>query len=296
VAKKMKNQFTSSQLIAANKLSEVVYGSVSKAIQLTRVEDAKAVGLTKKALGQLAYEIYEKRASRIRNNTKPAALVKQLLDSINSRLTKVLKAGFTYRQPDSIWVEQNNTISVEIRIGKPSEFSVNTYTVWHPKHNWKANESSHKLFLNPADSITTVGGLLTVYAKADSNKKAIPCRWWEQSRGFTVKEVHGYLVNKTYHIEAESAKEAIEKVKRITEKQKKELLKFDSEVFTASKVNKAFGFCMAGIRQFCEANGIDHTSSFTGKELRDIVVRNRDLNCKMYQGYLKKMGVSLNCK
>lgn len=54
------------------------------------------------------------------------------------------------------------------------------------------------------------------------------------------------------------------------------------------------GFCEFGIKQFCKDNEIDFYGSYTRRELRNIVLRKRRLNCEKYYKELKKIGVSLH--
>lgn len=302
---------TTAQIIAANNFSKSTFaGSLSGFIQYTKNEDAKAVGLTKKAFGELAYQIYQKRQLRTKQKSivlvsdrtvkedgsisfrsRPQTIGEAMLNRINKQLTKKLIDGFTYRMPESRWVEQANEIRAMIRPGKASDFEVSQRVVWHPKHNWRANETTHTLYLNPLDTFTTVGGLLTVYRKSDAHLKEIPCRWWEQSKGFEVREVQGWLIDGLYHTEDKEKKSAAKKNLALLKNGK-----IDEVEFTASLVHKAYGFCMAGIRQFCEANGLDPKGKYTGMELRRAVIAHRELNCRMYQHYLAKMGLTLNCK
>ena len=297
----MKNQITTAQILKALELSKtILYGGVSKFIQMAKAEDAKAVGMTKKDLGTLAFEMKLKRDLRVKASIP--ALGKALIASIDKKLTTRLKAGFSYRQPSSDWVSVSNIIRVVSTKGSVSIFGVSQSVVYHEKHNWKANETRHTLYLNPLDNFTTVGGLVTIFRKADKSLPAIPCKWYEQSRGFEVKEVRGFLVG-DYHVEAESAEKALELVARRRKVQVNALAKrkaleekADDLKLTANLVNKEFGFCMAGIRNFCEVNGIDPKASYTLKDLRNIVVNNRGANCGIYESYLKRLGISLNCK
>ena len=58
---------------------------------------------------------------------------------------------------------------------------------------------------------------------------------------------------------------------------------------------KSLYFCDEGIGAFCDDNNINITDSFTRKELRNIVLKNRALNCKYY-AELKILGITLNCR
>ncbi|MFK5165238.1 hypothetical protein, partial [Propionibacterium freudenreichii] len=87
-------------------------------IQLTKAEDAKAVGMTKKDLGTIAFEMNQKRDSRSKIATR--ALSKILVSAIDKKLTARLKTGFAYRQPSSDWVSVSNDIRVMSAKGQVS--------------------------------------------------------------------------------------------------------------------------------------------------------------------------------
>lgn len=283
-------------------------GSLSGITQRLKREEAQALGLTKTHLGEMVYAIAQVRAGRFNNQPRPLAWIRAnlrtgLRSQIAARLTRRLVAGFSYRQPETKWIDISNTVAVNLtqKSGEASAFFVNSYVKYHPKHNWKANETAHVLRLNPLDDFTTVGGLLTIFRKADRRAPAIPCRWYEQSRGFEVKEVVGYLVG-DYHIEAESAEAAALLAKRRNQQAAKarqaqaDLAEGkDNAVLTAALVQRAFGFCLPGIRSFCEANGLDATEKYTLRELRAAVVQHRELNCRSYASYLRRLGIHLNC-
>ena len=295
--KPMTNPLNSAQQIAAYNLSKNIYGSVSKAIQLASKDEAAKLGLTKKAFGEAAFEMHYKRQHRLsRDLTKVRPVAAQMKRRIEDRLTARLFEGFTYRQPESRWVEQYNGIQVEIRRGKPSEFTVRQDTVWHPKHAWKAQETVHRLLLNPLDDFTTEGGLLTVFAKADRRMNAIPARWWEQSRGFSVREVSGFLVFGRFHIETTDKKTALAKGRKLRAAERAKIEALEETTWTAKTAHKMFGWCIPGIRQFCEINGLDPEGSYTTKQVRNIVIERRKENCKNYASYLRHMGIVLNCK
>jgi hypothetical protein len=291
----MKN-YTKQQIQFILKQTENFY-SVSDLQGKLKATACKEVGLLKKDVIEEVYKI-----TKLRNKRREASRINRinLLSKVEARLSARLSAELNYRQPSSDWVSVNNTCEVKLHKGQPTSFSVLENVVWHPKKSWKANETTHLLRLNPLDQFFFIGGLLTIVAKADLKKNgqpkaAVPCSWYEQTRGFQVKQVIGFLVN-DYHIEANSLQEA----KKIVDKRKKlaaaRRIKEDSQVLTIGYIKKNFGFCEAGIRQFCERNGIDYTGSITFKELREKVIRNRQVNCLSYIPYLKKMGLTLNCK
>jgi hypothetical protein len=272
-------------------------GSKSAIKSSLSLDDTQALGLTKKFVVDSAATIRDIRNSRFGKTPGSKFTLREILRRrIEDKLTKRLQEGFVYRQSDSRWVDQDNKVNVKLTPGGESRFEVTTSLVFHKKRNWKAFETTHTLYLNPLDTFTYIGGLLTIYRKGKSKK----CVWYEQSRGFTVKRMEGYLI-KGYHVTAKTLKEAREKVYKrlaIAEKNTARLegLKDqkDATVLTASFVHRQFGFCMSGIRSFCEVNNIDCTKPITIKELRNVVIRNRQRNTLIYKYYLSKIGIIIS--
>lgn len=69
----------------------------------------------------------------------------------------------------------------------------------------------------------------------------------------------------------------------------------ETEVLT-KQIGFALGFCETGMRNFCADNNLDFNGSYTRKELRNIVIQNRSLNCAKYANELRKVGILLNCR
>ena len=289
-------------------LAQQASGSLSGITQRLTREQAQGQGLSKKSLGELVHQIVTVRSARFNNRPRPLAWTSTSIGGglrarITQRLSERLEAGFAYRQPESDWISVSNTVVVTLprKPGEGSDFWVNSEVKYHPKKNWKANQTRHVLVLNPLDDFTTVGGLLTIFRKADRHAPAIACRWYEQSRGFELKQVPGYLVG-SYHIEAESAEAAVRLAKRrdkqaaAARQAQADLAEGrDSTVLSVALVQRVFGFCLPGIRSFCEANGLELAGKYTLRELRAVVVQRRELNCRSYAPYLRKLGLILNC-
>lgn len=73
--------------------------------------------------------------------------------------------------------------------------------------------------------------------------------------------------------------------------------KLDVEYETITKqTGFGLGFCETGMKQFCEDNGVDFEGEYSRKDLRNIVLQKRDLNCRKYRIELRKIGIILNCK
>lgn len=70
-----------------------------------------------------------------------------------------------------------------------------------------------------------------------------------------------------------------------------------SEVETAvitKATGFALGFCETGMRSFCADNNIDFDGSYPRKDLRNIVVANREINLRKYRKELSKIGIKLS--
>ena len=73
--------------------------------------------------------------------------------------------------------------------------------------------------------------------------------------------------------------------------------KLDVEYETITKhTGFGLGFCETGMKQFCEDNGVDFNGEYSRRDLRNIVLQKRELNCKKYRIELKQIGIILNCK
>jgi hypothetical protein len=94
--------------------------------------------------------------------------------------------------------------------------------------------------------------------------------------------------NETYH--AASIQDA---VKGLIRKAKAHI----SEEFELinKKVGYQLGFCESGIKSFCDDNSLDFDGEYTRKELRNVVVKNRQVNCEKYKSELSKLKIFINC-
>lgn len=70
--------------------------------------------------------------------------------------------------------------------------------------------------------------------------------------------------------------------------------------FDREKINKnigyKLGFCETGMKSFCEDNNINFEGEYSRKDLRNITITNRNLNCEKYSSELRKIGIIINCK
>lgn len=70
---------------------------------------------------------------------------------------------------------------------------------------------------------------------------------------------------------------------------------FEKEIISKEDGFK-LGFCESGMKSFCEDNNLDYGGEYSRKDLRNIAVSNRNINCQKYSFELKKLGIILNCK
>ena len=127
-----------------------------------------------------------------------------------------------------------------------------------------------------------------------ATKLVKPAIWWSQGKGFSINQHEGWLV-KGYHSEAGSAEKALVAWKAMKKRQIAVAKKIDTKTITPQWCHEKFGWCLTGIRNFMELNNIEN-DNVTIKELRNIVVKNREINCKNYRYYLRRLGIILNCK
>jgi len=111
----------------------------------------------------------------------------------------------------------------------------------------------------------------------------------------TVYDVCAVAGKETFH--AATAKEAVAGLREKRESR----VRFDSEklraIFNNGKCNVAGAtFCSTGVRNFCADNGIAEDAEMSRADLRNIVLKNRALNCEKYAEELRRIGISLNCK
>ncbi len=111
----------------------------------------------------------------------------------------------------------------------------------------------------------------------------------------TVYDMCALAGNETFH--AATVKEAVAGLREKRESR----IQFDSEmlraIFSNGKCNVAGAtFCSTGVRNFCADNGIVENAEMRRDELRNIVLKNRKLNCEKYSQELRQIGISLNCK
>lgn len=218
------------------------------------------------------------------------ALAKSRATVHNSELTDYLTSNFPYRMAQGKWAGGKTEIDVFIRTGYPCEARGTSQRVWSANGKWSGLDADYCFYVQEDEVLIVIGGLVTVYKKADENSLVKPCTWWEQSRGFELVEKTGFLVG-GYHSEAKTKEAAIKGAKQ----SKNYMLTKDNFVLTVDYVAKKFGFCQAGIRNFKEQNNIT-VDRMTVAELRAIVVKNREINCRSYRNHLMKMGIILNCK
>jgi hypothetical protein len=110
---------------------------------------------------------------------------------------------------------------------------------------------------------------------------------WVRTLGRGVYDYAAVKNDDTFH--AFSKKDAIVGLKKKIRTEIKE----NQEIIDKS-LGFALGFCEAGMMSFCEDNGLDYDSKISRKDLKDVVEKQKALNCSKYKSELKKIGV-LSC-
>lgn len=225
---------------------------------------------------------YEMKRLGVRTKAEYQAILQE-----QEELTEYLRRNFPYREASGRWNQPEN--SIEVIISKDMIRGIcHVERTYSRNGKWGGNESHYRFHIPKNHAAKVIGGLFTVYKKTDEHATVKRCTWWEQGAGLSIKQVEGWLVA-GYHSQAGTKEQAVRSAKaartRATAK--------DEQVITPDYANRRWGFCFAGIRQFMELNGID-SESITMKELRAVVVRNRELNYKLYSTHLKRMGLTLN--
>lgn len=110
------------------------------------------------------------------------------------------------------------------------------------------------------------GGMLTIDAEKTAYNNVIKARWLEQSRGYKVKTIDGYIVDhigdRPYHVIAQDEHKALEifnaKIKRQEKAASKETIekkdKFYKKIFVTFSDSIAAGNCETGTRSFIFSN------------------------------------------
>jgi len=215
---------------------------------------------------------------------------KQKATVYNNEISSYLTSNFPYREAQGKWAGGNTSITAYTRNGYECQAIGSSSTAWSSNGKWKGLDAEYKFYLQADETLIVIGGLVTVFKTADEKSIVKPCTWWEQSRGFELVQKTGFLVG-GYHSEAKTKELAIKGAKQ----SKNYLLRKDDFILTPDFVAKKFGFCKAGIRNFMSQNCIE-SDQITVSELRNIVIKNREMNCINYRNHLMKMGIVLNCK
>jgi len=101
----------------------------------------------------------------------------------------------------------------------------------------------------------------------------------------------------TYHDSSiEKALKGFKEKKVKLEKGELERKEAENVILNCDIVIAQYGFCKPGVSEFCEQNDLDINASYTVKELRNYVLKKRDVNCKFFKTELQQIGISLNCK
>lgn len=73
--------------------------------------------------------------------------------------------------------------------------------------------------------------------------------------------------------------------------------KLDREFETITKATGfTLGFCETGMRNFCDDNDLDFDGEYSRRDMRNIVIKKRELNYRKYRSELAKIGITLSSK
>lgn len=284
-------------------VSQNVY-SKTDAKKVANKELCRKTGFKKEELVYLLLSEVEKRRAKnqriferkLRHNERKKRGLKTLKEldiflAEEEKLKGYIKENFPYREASSRWAGGDTSISVKLSKTKDIiQGSGSSHRVWSDNRKWQGLDAYYKFDFPYGYNVMVLGGLLTVFDSKYNNQTVKPAIWFEQSRGFELKKINGWLVG-GYHSSAKTKENAIKGAKA----HKRYWLQNDEQILSVGFVEKRFGFCRPGIQNFLNKNGIEK-DKMSLAELRRIVVENRELNCKLYANHLAKMGIFLNCK
>jgi len=136
-------------------------------------------------------EILKKQLIR---RSKTLSLAEQCKNNVEKKLSEKLENIYPLKIAEGRWAGGNNNFNVILDTACTSpKFSVNSYREYSSNGKWSGNSCSFRLTIAPSMNFSLIGGLLTV-KKKNSNT----VWWFQQSRGFEVKLIEGYLY-KNYH-------------------------------------------------------------------------------------------------
>lgn len=197
---------------------------------------------------------FKKELQRKQNKIPSQSLRKQLTESRINKLSVWFKTVFNwnYRSPSSSWVNQNNTYNVVFSLDRSCDLSVLVRTVYHHKHNWKANELYAVLLIpntTKKSQIKNIAGMLTVFS---SKYSAV---WFSQGKGFNINTHSGWCIADTHIEKSEKIKtlaNAIKFYKAEKLKQLKKQAKLENKLNSLVSVDTSLkaGNCMTGTINF----------------------------------------------
>jgi len=275
--------------------------NITTARKVVTGDVARQIGLKKDEAAEIVFSIVEKRQKRSQaKSVKSVSLISLAEQRLTARLKKILPL----RVSESSWAGSDYyDVKIARRFGGVWKFSqwdkesaissltVSSWKDYSSNGKWSGNSTRHTLRLLPTDTFAVIGGLFTITRKAD-NGRPCECTWYEQARGFEIREMHGFLVD-GYHIEKSEKIETLEQAIAEVQRRAARAAKMEN-ILTARGVMKAFHFCESGVRNFCEQNGIDFSKSrLTRDELAAIVIKNADYNRQYFGSYLSKIGIQV---
>lgn len=288
--------------VAEQILKRINIWSITDARKSATATLCKEAEMKKEELAQLVWKLKSAENEKAAKE-REKLLIKGFMKALGCKTQKEYKAlkerenelkhhvvsNFPYRQAEGKWCEPNNVIRVTISKEALSA-SGSSRKSYSNNGKWGGVESVYYFQIPTTHTAMVIGGMVTALAIEDEHKYIKPCTWWEQSKGFELKKHTGWLVG-GYHSTAKTKEAAIRGMKQ----SQSYYFAKDEQVLNPEYAHRKWGFCMSGIHNFMAANGIE-SENITMKELRAVVVQNRELNCKAYRSHLAKMGITLNCQ
>jgi len=136
---------------------------------------------------------------------EPGWVLAELHNRRLARVAECLSHAFDecgYRTPSkSCWIEGSGKVRLDVEFGGWPSLRTDTVRVWHRKHAWSANNLQVKVQVKEsylqdvvAKGLQVVGGKMVLSA-TEIKQDVYALTWVEQSRGLSLRQEHGYLVN-----------------------------------------------------------------------------------------------------
>ena len=169
--------------------------------------------------------------------TKEALIDRLILKKLNANLKEI----YPLKTYSGKWAGGSNHFKVRHQESLTPSFDVQSDKVWSDNGKWAGLDGYFYLTMNVfKQQFDVIGGLLTITTKSHTGREK-ECWWLEQSRGYTVKLVQGYLI-RGYHIAKTAKVNSLEAARLIVGKRRTEaarrILKSREKNF-AHRINSA---------------------------------------------------------